>query len=120
MRIYLDEDIASNHLRMALQKGGHEVIGPRDIGLLGKSDVVQFTHATENTCVLLTGNHRDFRDLHDLIMVCAGSHSGILAIRKDNDKRRDMTPHQTVVAIGNVGQFITALKNRFIYLNDWR
>jgi predicted nuclease of predicted toxin-antitoxin system len=120
MKLYLDEDIASHHLGQALRKAGHDVILPGEVGQMGKSDVVQFAYAVERDRILVTGNQRDFEDLHDLITLCGGTHPGILAMRKDNDIRRDMKPHHIVTAIDNIAKVIASIRNHVICLNDWR
>lgn len=120
MKLYLDEDIASRHLAQALRKAGNDVVVPADVGQAGKSDTLQFTYAVESDRVMVTGNHRDFEDLHDLIHACHGSHPGVLAVRKDNDRRRDMKPNHILAAIGNFSEMVASVRNHFICLNDWR
>jgi hypothetical protein len=71
MRIYLDDDSAAQLLARLLRQAGHEVQIPADVGLLGEDDAVHLTHAVKDDRVLLTGNHRDFLNLHNLVMqVC--------------------------------------------------
>ena len=120
MRLYLDEDIASRHLVQALRKAGHDVTTPADVGLLGESDTLQLTHAVRDDRVCLSRNSRDFKNLHNLILLCGGSHSGIFALYSDNDRRRDMKPVQIVAAIKNVCEVLVSMRNHVIDLNDWR
>ena len=120
MNLYLDEDIGSRHLAQALGKTGHNVVLPSDAEQLGKSDILQYTYAVETGRVFVTGNHRDFQDLHDLILLCSGSHPGVLTIRKDNDRRRDMKIGQIVAAINNLCGLMQSIRNHLICLNDWR
>jgi predicted nuclease of predicted toxin-antitoxin system len=120
MRFYLDEDIGSRHLAKALEKAGHDVLLPADVGRLGKSDIVQFAYAVETGRVFVTGNHRDFQDLNDLILLCGGSHPGVLTIRKDNDRRRDMKAPQIVAAVNNLCGIMQSIGNHLICLNEWR
>ena len=120
MKFYLDEDIASHHLGLALRKAGYDVILPGEVGQMGKSDILQFTYAVEKDRILITGNHRDFEDIHDLITLCGGSHPGIFTVRQDNDRRRDMRPGQIVSTMKNVGNVLSSVRNRVICLNDWR
>ena len=120
MRFYLDEDIGSRHLSQALKKAGHDVILPADVGRTGRSDILQFTYSVEADRVMVTGNHRDFEDIHDLILLCGGGHPGILTLRKDNDRRRDMKPAQIVAAIDNVGSVLASVRDHIICLNEWR
>jgi predicted nuclease of predicted toxin-antitoxin system len=120
MRLYLDEDIASRHLVQALKRAGHDVTTPGDTGLLGESDTLQVTHAVRDDRICLTGNSRDFEHLHNLILLCGGSHPGIFALYGDSDRRRDLKPGQIVAAIQNVLEVLASLKSHFIRLNEWR
>jgi predicted nuclease of predicted toxin-antitoxin system len=120
MRLYLDEDVASQALGQALRKAGHDVVLASDANHLGRSDVLQLAFAVEANRALVTGNHRDFADLHELIILCGGSHPGILTVRKDNDRRRDLKASHIVRAIENVAAVMASLRNHLICLNDWR
>lgn len=120
MRLYLDEDVASHTLGQALRKARHDVVLTTDASHLGRSDVPQLAYAVEGNRVLMTGNHRDFADLHDLIILCGGSHPGIFTIRKDNDRRRDMKPSQIAGAIDNIAAILVSVRKHLICLNDWR
>jgi predicted nuclease of predicted toxin-antitoxin system len=120
MKLYLDEDIASQHLSKALRKAGHDAMAPGDVGQLGKSDPLQLTFAVGDERILVTGNQRDLEDLHHLIVACRGSHPGILTVRKDNDRLRDMKPGKIVSAIRNLEAVIASLRNHVICLNDWQ
>ena len=69
---------------------------------------------------LLTGNHRDFVNLHNLVMQATGHHSGILVVRRDNDPRRDLTPSGIVRAIQNLLRAGITISDDVIILNHWR
>jgi hypothetical protein len=120
MRLYLDEDIASRELVRALMKAGHDVVTPTDVALIGLSDTLQMTHAVRDGRACLTMNSYDFEDLHDLILLCGGSHPGIFTVHSDNDRRRDMKPGQIVAAIKNVGTILSSVRDHVICLNEWR
>jgi predicted nuclease of predicted toxin-antitoxin system len=120
MRLYLDEDLEARDLVRALQKAGHDVQTPLEVQLTGGSDASQLTHATREGRVCVTGNHRHFKELHDLVLQCAGSHSGIFTIRKDNDRRRDIKPHQIVQAIENIKAFLQTTQGGMYCLNEWQ
>jgi predicted nuclease of predicted toxin-antitoxin system len=120
MRLYLDEDIASHELIRALSKAGHDVLRPADVNLMGESDSLQMTQAVKDDRILLTKNHRDFRQLHNLISLCGGSHPGLFLLRSDNDRRRDMRPAQVVNAIENLMKIVSSVRNHVISLNEWR
>jgi DNA-binding response OmpR family regulator len=85
MRVYLDDDSAALLLARLLRQAGHDVELPADVGLSGEDDAVHLTHASKYDRVLLTGNHRDFLNLHNLIAQAQGHHPGILVVRRDND-----------------------------------
>ena len=64
MRLYLDEDVASRELVLALTKAGHDVVTSRDVHLTGESDVLQLTQAIRDDRVCVTKNAGDFEQLH--------------------------------------------------------
>jgi predicted nuclease of predicted toxin-antitoxin system len=90
MRLYLDDDTASPLLARLLRTAGHDVQLPADVGMAGKPDSVLLAHAIREGRVCLTKNYADFEDLHDLVMIGKGHHTGILVVRQDNNPRRDM------------------------------
>jgi hypothetical protein len=120
MRVYLDEDTASPLLARMLRNAGHDVQTPAEAGLLGRSDPVELTHAVREGRILVTRNYCDFEDLHNLLDVAGGHHSGILAIRRDNNPRRNMTPRDIVRALRNLEAGGTALADNYIILNAWQ
>ena len=65
-------------------------------------------------------NHDDFEDLHLLIQATHGRHTGIVAIRLDNDPSRDMRDADIVRAIRNLEQSAAPMANEFHILNHWR
>jgi predicted nuclease of predicted toxin-antitoxin system len=120
MRIYLDDDSAAQLLARLLRQAGHEVQIPADVGLSGEDDAVHLTHAVKDDRVLLTGNHRDFLNLHNLIMQVHGHHPGILVARRDNDPKRDLTPRSIVRAIRNFQTSNIPVLDEYVILNHWR
>ena len=120
MRLYLDDDTVSTLLVRLLERAGHDVELPRDAGLVGRSDPVHLERALTTSRNLLSGNHDDFEELHDLIRAAGGTHPGILVIRYDNDTRRDLTEKGIVLAIRNLLAASMPLENEFIILNHWR
>jgi hypothetical protein len=120
MRLYLDEDLASHYLIQALKKANHDVSSPGEVALLGYSDTVQLIHAVSDGRICLTRNAGDFEDLHNLIVLTGGTHLGVLTVRMDNDRRRDMKPSHIVAAIANVSAMLESLRDHIICLNDWR
>jgi predicted nuclease of predicted toxin-antitoxin system len=120
MNIYLDEDTASPLLTQALRRAGHDVQRPHDVGLRGRSDAVALAHAIRETRVLLTHNYADFEELHVLIGEAQGHHPGILVVRRDDDRRRNMTPRDIVRAVANLEAAGAPIADEYIILNAWR
>jgi predicted nuclease of predicted toxin-antitoxin system len=92
MNLYLDDDTADRRLVSLLSHAGHGVIVPASVHLAGAPDTRHFVHAMRHSLILVTRNHDDFLDLHEIVQAAHGRHPGILIIRLDNDPTRDMTP----------------------------
>jgi predicted nuclease of predicted toxin-antitoxin system len=120
MKLYIDDDTAKAALVARLKKDGHHVVVPADVGLSGAADPRHLLYAVENELVLLTRNHDDFQDLHRLVQATHGIHTGILAIRSDNDPTRDMKDAEIARAIRSLEQSGAATTNEFHILNHWR
>jgi hypothetical protein len=120
MRLYLDDDSIARRLVQALRQAGHAVQTPADAGRTGDDDSVHLLHAVEVDRVLLTGNHRDFENLHNLVKRTGGIHPGVLVVRKDGDSRRNMSPQQIVQAIAKLNATLSSVGTQFIVLNHWR
>ena len=120
MRLYLDEDLESRDLVRAIRKAGHDVQTPLELQMTGESDTAQLTYAIREGRICVTGNYDHFEELHHLVLECGGSHPGIFTIRKDNDRRRDMKPHQIVRAIANVQAFLQTTDGGIFCLNEWQ
>jgi hypothetical protein len=120
MNLYVDEDSVHHLLVRLLQHAGHDVEVPSDAGLIGESDPIHLKHAIDSNRRLLSANYDDFEELHDLILAAGGSHPGILIVRRDNDRRRDLTPRGIVTAISHLLDGAVPVENEFIILNQWR
>src|SRR6266568_7026405 len=83
-------------------------------------DAVHLTYSAKDQRALLTGNHRDFLNLHNLVMQVQGHHPGIPVVRRDNDPKRDLTPTGIVRAIRNLLAVNISVVNEYIILNHWR
>jgi predicted nuclease of predicted toxin-antitoxin system len=99
MKLYLDDNIADHWLVALLRKAGHDVAIPAEVGMAGKSDPLHFVFAMQHSFVLLTRDHDDFDELHQVVLAARGVHPGILAVRFDNDRRRDMSPRGITTAV---------------------
>jgi predicted nuclease of predicted toxin-antitoxin system len=120
MRLYLDDDSASALLTRLLRQAGHDVRLPSDAGTAGEDDPVHFAEAIREDRVLLTHNHHDFEDLHNLLMVGKGHHRGVLVVRKDNNPKRDLDEKGIVRAIAKLLAAGVELVDHFHVLNHWR
>jgi predicted nuclease of predicted toxin-antitoxin system len=118
MRLYLDDDMASGLLVKLLQQAGHDVQIPGDVTMSGADDPVHLTRAIRERRVILSANHDDFEDLHDL--KAEGHHPGILVVRKENNPRRDLTPRGIVNAIRKLESASIESRDTFQVLNQWR
>ena len=120
MNLYLDDDCAKGALVARLRKAGDQVMVPADASLSGADDPSHLLHAVQQGLVLLTKNHDDFRVLHLLVQATQGRHTGILAVRCDNDPTRDMKDADVVRAIRNLEQSGAPIGNELHILNHWR
>lgn len=120
MNLYIDEDSSRGLLIKFLRRAGHDVFVATEGKVTGESDAVHLARAIKQSRTLLTANHDDFRDLHQLIQAAGGSHPGLFVIRQDNDPARDLTPRGIVVAIEKFSKSGVELINEFVILNHWR
>ncbi len=89
-------------LIVRLRQAGHDVQLPADVGMSGKDDSVHLAHAVREDRTLLSRNHDDFENLHDLIAAVQGHNAGLLIVRRDNDPSRDLRAAGIVRAIRNL------------------
>jgi predicted nuclease of predicted toxin-antitoxin system len=120
MNIYLDDNRADRRLAALLQKAGHAVVCPVDVGLSGASDARHLTHAISTNLVVLTNDSADYQELHNLVLAAGGGHPGILVIRYDDNPKHDMKPRDIVAAIAKLEQSGVVIANDVIVLNHWR
>jgi predicted nuclease of predicted toxin-antitoxin system len=120
MNLYLDDDSAKALLVSLLQKAGHRVVVPANVGLRGADDAEHLLHAVQKDLVLMTRNHDDFRTLHLLVQATGGRHTGIFVVRRDNDPTRDMKDRDVVRSIANLEAAGVPIVNELHILNHWR
>lgn len=120
MRLYLDDDSTAGVLVRLLRKAGHDVLLPREADLDGEADPVHLTRAIREGRTLLSRNHDDFQDLHELVVAAGGRHPGILVIRSDNNPARDMTPRGIAAAVARLEASDLSAADQFLILNQWR
>jgi len=120
MRLYLDDDSTKGLLVRLLNRAGHDVRVPTDIGISGKNDAVHRTHAILEGRVLLTHNYDDFEELHNLVRAAGGHHPGVLTVRRDNNPKRDLDEKGIVRAVGKLLAAGVPVADQFTILNHWR
>jgi hypothetical protein len=120
VRLYLDDDTVETLFVRLLERAGHDIELPREVELAGRSDPVHLQRAIMTDRILISRNHDDFEELHDLVRAAGGAHPGILIVRRDNDRRRDPTPRGIVTALSHLLAAEVPIENEFIILNDWR
>ncbi len=120
MKLYLDDDIASPLLAQALRRAGHDVRTPADTGIAGASDSVHFRRAVLEARTILSRNYDEFEDLHKLVIDAGGHHPGVLAVRRDDPKRRNMKPHEIVRALHKLETSGAPIADAYDELNHWR
>ena len=114
-RLYLDDSADGDEYRERLRAAGHEVVSPRDVGMVGAADSAHLAYAGRESLVVVTKDARDFGELHR-----AGiGHAGILALYTDNDRRRDMTAVEVVSAIARLEESGLSTAGRLHILNHW-
>jgi hypothetical protein len=120
MKLYLDDDSASGLMIQTLRRAGHDVRTPAEAGLIGAEDPVHFRRAIQEGRAVLSRNYDDFEDLHLLVMQAQGHHPGLLLVRRDNDPRRNMKPHDIVRALRNLEATGLQIADTCLTLNQWR
>src|SRR4051812_27858060 len=118
--IYRDDDSAQALLVRLLTGEGHDVVTPNQAGAAGRKDPVHFMFALGDGRVILTRNHEDFEQLHQLVLKSGGHHPGVWTVRCDNDPSRDMRPAQIVRAIRRLIAAGVSVPDELNVLNHWR
>jgi hypothetical protein len=106
--------------RSGVAATGHDVQIPADVGNRGGADAEHLIYAIQANRAMISHNHGDFGDLHNLVRVSGGSHPGMFVIRRDQDRRRHLSPAQVVRAIANVASAGLVINGEFIVLNQWQ
>jgi hypothetical protein len=120
MRLYLDDDSTEALLVALLRRSGHDVQIPANVNKVGQPDALHFVQAIREDRVLLSRNHDDFQNLHELIREARGNHPGVFIVRRDKDPTRDLKPAGIVRAIRNFEAAGIAINNQLHILNHWR
>ena len=120
MRFLIDENLSSPRLGARLRAAGHEPILASDVGLMSVSDAQVLLWAVTQAVPVLTRDHDDFEDLHDLLMAAGGHHSGFVVVRFDNDPRHNLTDRGTANAIGKLEMSGSPIPDFIHVLDQWR
>jgi hypothetical protein len=119
VRIYLDDDIRDRTLIAFLTKDGHDVYLPPE-SEKGKHDAAHFLAAVRDQRAILSRNYWDFDQLHPLVVGCGGHHCGVLEVRADNNRVRDMSNKQIAATIIKIEKLGIPITDQLIIVNDWR
>jgi predicted nuclease of predicted toxin-antitoxin system len=120
MKLLIDENMSSRRLAARLQAAGHDVVLADDVGLLSAPDPRVLTWAVGQDRPVLTQDHEDFTDLHDLIMACGGHHPGLLVVRFDADPRNNLTERGIATAMKSLESSGVPIPDQIHVLNHWR
>jgi predicted nuclease of predicted toxin-antitoxin system len=120
LRILIDENMSSRRLAARLLAAGHDVVLAADEGLLSVTDARVFAAAIGAGRLVLTRDHSDFADLHDLIQAAGGRHPGILIVRFDNDPRHNLSESGIERALAKIEAPGAELASTIHVLNHWR
>ena len=120
MRVLIDENMSNRRLGARLQAAGHDTVLADDVGLLSVSDARVLAWAAGQDRSVMTRDHKDFIDLHDLVSVCGGHHPGMLIIRFDNDSSHNLTERGIVTAIANLEASGMRIADQIHVMNHWR
>ena len=69
---------------------------------------------------LLTHTYRDFEELHNLVVSAQGHHLGIIVIRRDDKRQRNLAPHNVVRALSKLEAAGIPIADQYITLNQWQ
>ena len=120
MRFLIDENTSHPRLAARLRAQGHDPILAGDAGLLSASDPRVLIWAITQALPVLTRDHDDFEDLHDLLMAGSGHHPGILVVRFDSDPRHNLSDRGIAGAISKLEASGVPIPDRIPVLNQWR
>jgi predicted nuclease of predicted toxin-antitoxin system len=120
VRVLADENMSSRRLAARLAAAGHDVVLATDVGLVAVSDARVLAWAVGQGLPVLTRDHGDFADLHDLVIAVGGHHPGILVVRFDNDPRHNLTERAIAAALSNLEASGAAVADGLHVLNHWR
>lgn len=113
IKIYLDDNLDSNLIKVILRVNGFEVISPREIGMVGERDDNHIKCAVSKGAIMLTQD-REFPNPDPHI-----KHNGILIIYRSNNIKKDMTPAKILKSLKNIQRQNLNLENQILPLNKF-
>ena len=120
MRFLIDENMSDRRLESRLRAQGHGPVLAIDVGLLSIADPRVLIWAIVQALPVLTRDHDDFEDLHDLLMAAGGHHPGILVVLFDSDPRHNLTDRGIGSALKKLESSGVPIPDRIHVLNQWR
>ena len=120
MRFLVDENMSDRRRASRLRAQGHDPVLAIDVGLLSASDPRVLIWAIAQAVPVLTRDHDDFEDLHDLLMAAGGHHPGILVVRFDSDPRHNLSDRGIATAISKLEASGVPIADHMHVLNQWR
>ena len=97
MRLLLDEHV-SRRIAEELRKRGHDVVAADEAGLAQRPDEEVLASAVRDERAVVTANYRDFRVLHERMLLRGERHSGVVLI-----------PRRYLLSVEGFGQLIQLL-----------
>jgi hypothetical protein len=116
VRLVTDENMSSR--RLALRSRPPDTTP--SLQQTSVSDARVLVWAVAQGLPVLTRDHEDFADLHDLILAVGGHHPGILVVRFDNDPRHNLTERTIATALSNLESSGITLADTIHVVNHWR
>jgi predicted nuclease of predicted toxin-antitoxin system len=116
----VDENMSSGRLALRIRAAGHDVVLATDVDLSSVSDARVLVWAVAHSRPVITRDHEDFADLHDLVLAVGGHHPGILVVRFDNDPRHNLTERAIAISLSNLESSGIGLADGIDVLNHWR
>jgi predicted nuclease of predicted toxin-antitoxin system len=120
MRLLIDENLSYPLLASRLKAQGHDPVLADDAGLRSVADARVLALAIGQSLPVLTGDFEDFEDLHNLVIVASGHHSGILIVRFDNDPSHNLTERGIATAVTKLESSGIPIQDQIHFLNQWR
>lgn len=117
IKLYLDEDAMSHDLAAALRLRGVDLLTPRDVGMMQRTDEEQLLFATIHSRVLYSFNVRDFSVLHSSFLVNGKDHAGIVV-----GPQQEFSIGEQMRRLLRIVASLTEeeMRNRIEYLANWQ